>query len=102
MKKLSPKQPDEKYRIKFEFAEDYEMFLDTINAITATVIDLVDGSDVSATLLDSSKDVISGTNAYVWVQDGEDAHTYKITVVATGDAFDEVYELDAKLPVRAI
>lgn len=95
---FTKKQPWEAYYVRFDLANVFGATEDVASA-TVTAIDLADGSDVSTTLLDVTKQNLSGTDVNVWVRAGTADHDYKITCKATGDAGSK-FELEGVLPVR--
>ncbi len=97
---LTPKQAYEAYYISFVFT-DAMATGESVSSATVTAADMADASDVSLTLLDSTKQSISGQIVYVWVRAGTDAHTYRITCKVQSST-SEKYELEAILPVRDI
>ena len=98
--RLGDKQPYEEYYISFDFTE----YLDsaTISSATVTALDITadPDSDVSTTLINSTKQKTDAFAkiVYVWVRAGTAEHEYQITckVVASDGS---KYELDAILPV---
>jgi hypothetical protein len=96
---LSSKQPYEAYAINFDFTPI--LGVETIASAVITAVDQDSLIDVSATLLDATKQ--SNTNKIVsgWVQGGTTGHNYVITCRIVGSA-DSQYELDGILPVAEI
>ena len=71
----------------------------TLSSATATVIDMLDNSDVSASLLASTTGTVSSPNASFTFQNGVDGRKYKVSVLGTLDNSD-VTEVDLLLTVR--
>lgn len=92
------KQPWEQYFVRFDFTE-YLGATETMTAATVTAVDLVAGTDVSSTLLNSAKQSYGNGQVYAWVQAGATGKEYKITCRVTTTEGSK-YELDGILPVR--
>ena len=94
---FSSKQPFEEYAISFDFAASLgTAIISSVDAVTA--VDQADSSDVSTTVLDSTKQSNTNTVVYAWVQAGTSAHNYLITCQITADDASQ-YELEAIQPV---
>ena len=90
------KQPSERKYIAIELANTLAEG-DTLSSITECKCYNSDGTDVTATLIDSP--VINGTDINMWVQAGEDGKTYDLTLkVKTTQTAD--IEQDLKIVVR--
>ena len=91
------KQTSEAYPIEFDFTEKLDG--STIASVTSLIaLDQADDSDVSTTVLDSTKQTNTDSIVYGWVRAGTTAHDYLVTCIILGsDA--EVYELEGILPV---
>ena len=98
---MDSKQPSEGFHYRFNFTND--LGSDGISSAVVAAEDLSDGSDVTDTLIDSDKQVISGQYVYVYVQAGSDGKDYKITVTITADDdSSSIYELEGIVPVREV
>lgn len=95
---FSPKQPSEEDHYKFDFSARLgSREIDSVVSVTAT--DIASSEDVTDTVTDSTKIYNDTDSVYVWLQNGESGHRYKITVII--EAEDEsIHELDAHLIVR--
>lgn len=96
---FSSKQPSEAFAISFDFA-DY-LGSETISTATITAADQADLSDVSTTILDSTKQSNTTTVVYGWVRSGTSGHAYIITCKIVGSSGSN-YELDGILPVDEV
>lgn len=104
MEKFDAKQPNEEFFLEFDFENDFTNDDDEVYDSIATiddveVVDTADDSDVTSTMYDSTKDVISGTIAKIWIQAGTDGHKYKVTVRVSGALTGEIYELEGLIRV---
>ena len=99
--KFGDKQPYEEYYLKFDFSEEIAEN-DSVDTLTATVIKTEDNSDVSATMLDGTKDYVSGTDAYVWIKGGVTETAYIVTCRIETSVLKERYELEGAITVREI
>ena len=99
--KFGDKQPYEEYYLKFDFTEELAES-DSIDEITATVIQVSDDSDTSPTMLDPTKDYADGSNAYVWIKGGTTDTVYLVTCKVTTSVLKEKYELEGSITVREI
>ncbi len=93
------KQPAEKFSIGVDFANDLAAG-ETISSAVVSAIDLSDGSDASAIILDGSV----GINAAIvsqTIKAGTDGSRYKITVRATTSAA-HIFEVDLVLTVQEL
>ena len=91
------KQSAEAWAISFDFTDDLNGA--TISSVTSLIaLDQADNSNVSTTVLDSTKQSNSDTVAYGWVRAGTSGHDYLITcIILASDA--SIYELEGILPV---
>lgn len=96
---LTSKQPFEEYAINFDFTP----VLGAENIVSAVVIAIDQDSleDVSATLLDVTKQSNTTKVVSPWVQNGITGHNYVITCRIVGSTGSQ-YELDGILPVSEI
>ena len=101
------KQSSELYYVLFDFDEDLNptdsdgtsLATDSLASIaTVSVIDQNTGYSF-ATLVDTSRNSVDSTKAWVWVKDGTSGHNYKITVLINTNS-NAKYEMDGILPVR--
>lgn len=95
MLEFSPKQNREEYFLSFNFARVISP-LTTISEATITIVN-EEGTDVTDTLTDISRQNIVGSKVNFWIRGGNE-QTYKITCVITMDN-GEVFEQDATIEV---
>lgn len=96
-KRFDPKQPSEEYYLRFNFENDIDD--ETVSLVDSVVaIDLGDGSDVTSTVIDNTKQQNDDVSVYVWAQAGASGRRYKITVQITCSEGSQ-YELEGILPV---
>lgn len=96
---FSSKQSYEEYYLSFGFAD--KIGSATIASFSFTAIDLFNGTDALATILDASLATISGSDVRVWTKGGTDQHDYLITCkIGANDGTH--YELEGILPIRDI
>ena len=93
---FTTKQPAEEYAISFDFTS--VLGAETISSATITAIDRASLADVTATILDGTKQSNTDTVVYGWVQAGTSGHEYVITCLIVG-SLASVYELEGILPV---
>jgi hypothetical protein len=98
------KQPGEGLYYLLDFTKDFRpegittTAGDTIASCTVTVDDEA-GVDVTATLVDATKQVLSGCYAYIFLHAGTNGKTYKGTGVALSTPSGQTAEIDFYLPV---
>jgi len=96
-----PKQPAEKLSFSVEFANDLASS-ETISSVETAAIDLEDGSDVKATILDGVAQIQDGeqtkSKVVQMVKSGTDAKRYKITILAT-TSLSHIFEADINMLV---
>jgi len=88
---FTEKQPYEAYAISFDFTS--VLGAETISSATIEAIDREDSSDVTATLLDATKQSETDTVVYGWVRAGTSGHSYVITCQIVGSGA-SLYELE--------
>lgn len=94
------KQPYEEYFITFDFVNEIDSS-DSIESAEITVVDS-NGGDVTDDLTDFSKESVTGTKVYVWIQGGITGNTYTITCRVITTVLGEMYEVDADIAVLEI
>lgn len=96
---FSSKQASEAFAICFDFTDVLDT--ETIVSAVITAIDQVSLADVTATILDGTKQSNTTKVVYGWVRAGTTGHRYVITckIVSSGASN---YELDGILPVDDI
>jgi len=93
-----PKRPAEEFRLQWDFINDIEQ-TDTRSAFEVKAFDVVDNSDVSATVLQGAAWVGAGPIIAVQVQAGTDAHDYDVRFQLTttqGDVFQRVVRVGVR------
>lgn len=96
------KQPAEEYFVGFEFSGRLPSGAN-LDSGTVAAIDVDTGSDVAATVLDSTTATVSGTQATVGCKAGNNGQTIKITFSMTLDnASADILEEDLIMKVIAI
>ena len=95
---LSPKQSAECYYVTFDFTNVLDD--ENISSADVSAIKLSDNSDVTSTITDVAKQVVTDTTVKIWLKSGTSGTAYKITCVATCDGTPaSKYEVDALLSV---
>jgi len=99
MDRFSPKQPYEAYYVEFPFNKD--LGPDGITSATTTSTIEATGVDATATVTDTTKQVILGQSVFVWVRAGTTGTDYKVTCrIVADDDNGSKYERDGLLPVE--
>jgi len=96
---FSPKQPGEEYYVGLDFYKDIDDGgTATIADYDLTVVDAV-GTDVTETLVDTTKTTTSEQRLLFWIRAGTSGQTYKITGEVTTST-GEKYEMDSGIYIK--
>jgi len=99
------KQPAEKFYYAFDFTNAFRNLsisdTDTINTVEVTILD-PNNVDVTADMVDDTKQIIDGCIVYIFIQGGTSGNTYKGTVKATATPSGQIAEMDFYLPVEEL
>lgn len=93
---FTTKQPYEAFSISFDFTS--VLGAESIASATITATDVSTQADVSAVILDASKQMNNETIVYAYVRAGTSGHNYLITCRIVGSLGSQ-YELEGILPV---
>jgi hypothetical protein len=92
------KRPSEEFRLQWDFVNDVEAS-DSRSAFEVKAFDVADGSDVSATFLQSPGFVGAGPAVLVQIQAGTAEHDYDVRFqlsTTQGDVFQRVVRVGVK------
>jgi len=94
---FTSKQPSESFSVSFDFTA--VLGTENISSITITATDLSTLEDVTAVILDATKQANTDKIVYAYVQGGTSGHNYLITCLIAG-SLGNVFSLDGILPVE--
>lgn len=102
-----PKQPGEEWLVAFDFSRplgdtvrnpDAPENIGAIESVSAT--NLSTGEDATIDVTDVGISRTSGQVAYVWLKGGVTGTRYKITLQIRAASSQQIFEIDAVLPIR--
>ncbi len=94
---FSTKQPSEAFAVSFDFTA--RLGAETITSAVISAVDTSTLEDVSATILDVTKQTITGALVYGYTRAGTGGHNYLINCRIVG-SLGSLYELEGILPVE--
>lgn len=100
-KYFSSKQSSEEDYYEFDFSDSLGTGREIDNVQSVAIVDFITESDVTSTLSDPTQQYTSTSSVFVWIQNGIEGRTYKITVKVEADD-GSMHELDGFLPIVKI